>query len=228
MSLVKALDAETAKRFDVVILSPRNYFLYTPLLPAVAAGTCEERSIVEPVRNLVVDKGVSFYEAVCTSVDTERRELVACFPKDAGLDEACFRMSYDLLVVGVGSVNNTFGIKGVDEHCVYFKTIDDALKLRRRVSECFERAALPATTESERRRLLSFVIVGGGPTGVEVNILLWFGQGHFRRRALELFFFFGRSRALTHMRPPDSQTKQTNNATQRNATQHRSPPSSTT
>jgi NADH:ubiquinone reductase (non-electrogenic) len=173
MSFVKALDAETAKKFDVVVLSPRNYFLYTPLLPAVAAGTCEERSIVEPVRNLVVDKGVSFYEAVCTSVDPEKRELVACFPKDAGLDEACFKMSYDLLVVGVGSVNNTFGIQGVDEHCVYFKTIDDALRLRRRVSECFERAALPATPPEERRRLLSFVVVGGGPTGVEVAAELY-------------------------------------------------------
>jgi len=77
-------------------------------------------------------------------------------------------MSYDLLVVGVGSANNTFGIAGVDEHCFYFKTIEDALKLRRRVSECFERAALPDTPDAERRRLLSFVVVGGGPTGVEV------------------------------------------------------------
>jgi NADH:ubiquinone reductase (non-electrogenic) len=173
MSLVKALDASTAAKYDVVVLSPRNYFLYTPLLPAVAAGTCEERSIVEPVRNLVAPKGVSFYEAVCTSVDPQRRELVACFPKDAGLDEACFKMSYDLLVVGVGSVNNTFGIKGVEDHCVYFKTIDDALRLRRRVSECFERAALPATPLEERRRLLSFVVVGGGPTGVEVAAELY-------------------------------------------------------
>lgn len=101
-------------------------------------------------------------------MDVKKKELVCCFPADAGLDEACFKMSYDALIVSVGSVNNTFGIAGVDEYCLYFKSIDDANALRRRVSECFERAALPATPESERKKLLSFIVVGGGPTGVEV------------------------------------------------------------
>lgn len=68
----------------------------------------------------------------------------------------------------VGSVNNTFGIKGVDQYCNYFKSIEDANRLRSRVSECFERASLPGTSEEERTKLLSFVVVGGGPTGVEV------------------------------------------------------------
>jgi hypothetical protein len=57
---------------------------------------------------------------------------------------------------------------GVQEYCNFFKSIEDAKALRRRVSECFERAALPATPDEERRKLLSFVVVGGGPTGVEV------------------------------------------------------------
>jgi len=127
----------------------------------------EERSIVEPVRNLVLGKG-DYYEAVAKAVDVKRKELVACFPKDAGLDEACFKISYDILIVGVGSVNNTFGIQGVKEHCMFFKSIEDANSLRRRISECFERAALPYTPEEERKRLLSFVVCGGGPTGVEV------------------------------------------------------------
>lgn len=65
------------------MVSPRNYFLYTPLLPAVCTGTMEERSIVEPVRNLVKQKG-EYYEAVAKAVDPARKELVACFPKDAG------------------------------------------------------------------------------------------------------------------------------------------------
>eukprot|EP00878_Enallax_costatus_P042699 GHUV01050146.1.p1 GENE.GHUV01050146.1~~GHUV01050146.1.p1 ORF type:complete len:222 (+),score=80.95 GHUV01050146.1:935-1600(+) len=149
------------------MVSPRNYFLYTPLLPAVAVGTMEERSIVEPVRNLVQGKG-DYYEAVCKTIDPVKKELVACFPKDAGLDEACFKIKYDMLIVGVGSVNNTFGIKGVQEYCQFFKSIEDANNLRRRISECFERAALPYTMEEERKKLLSFVICGGGPTGVEV------------------------------------------------------------
>ena len=105
-------------------------------------------------------------------VDPAKKELVACFPADAGLDEACFKISYDILVVGVGSVNNTFGIEGVDKYCMYFKSVEDASALRRRVSECFERAALPLTPDEQRQKLLSFVIVGGGPTGVEVGFVI--------------------------------------------------------
>ena len=107
-------------------------------------------------------------------VDPAKKELVACFPADAGLDEACFKISYDILVVGVGSVNNTFGIEGVDKYCMYFKSVEDASALRRRVSECFERAALPLTPDEQRQKLLSFVIVGGGPTGVEVGLFRFF------------------------------------------------------
>lgn len=166
-SFFKALPKDIKEKFEVVMVSPRNYFLYTPLLPAVAVGTMEERSIVEPVRNLVLGKG-DYYEAVCKAIDPVRKELVACFPKDAGLDEACFKIKYDMLIIGVGSVNNTFGIKGVQEHCQFFKSVEDANNLRRRISECFERAALPYTMEEERKKLLSFVICGGGPTGVEV------------------------------------------------------------
>lgn len=107
---------------------------------------------------------------------------MACFPRDVGFPEACFKVQllavypavscrlftncslramsqqcnvigprpatqvpYDMLVVAVGSVNNTFGIKGVKEHTLSFRGIRDATALRRQVSECFERAALPHT-----------------------------------------------------------------------------------
>lgn len=94
-----------------------------------------------------------YYEAICKQVDSEKKEMVCCFPADAGLDEACFKISYDALIVSVGSVNNTFGVKGVDEYCSYFKSIEDANSLRARVSECFERAALPATPDEVRATL---------------------------------------------------------------------------
>lgn len=167
MSFIKALPSNISDTYEVILVSPRNYFLYTPLLPAVATGTMEERSIVEPVRNLITGKG-EFYEALCSEIDPVKKELVCCFPADAGFAEACFKVSYDVLIIGVGSVNNTFGIKGVEQFCNFFKSIEDANRLRKRISECFERAALPSTPEEERKRLLSFVVVGGGPTGVEV------------------------------------------------------------
>jgi hypothetical protein len=168
MSFVKAWDAAAlSDRYELTLVSPRNYFVYTPLLPAMCAGTVEERSIVEPVRAVMAGRG-RFYEAVAKEVLPAERAVVACFPEDAGFPEACFKVEYDVLVLGVGCVNNTFGIAGVAEHTNFFKSVEDAARLRLRVSECFERASLPGTSAAERRQLLSFVIVGGGPTGVEV------------------------------------------------------------
>lgn len=146
---MKALPKDISEKYEIVLVSPRNYFLYTPLLPAVATGTMEERSIVEPIRNVTIGKG-EYYEAICQDVDPENKFITACFPKDAGFPEACFRMDYDHLIVSVGSVNNTFGVKGVEDHCFFFKSIEDASRLRRQVSECFERAALPYTPASVR------------------------------------------------------------------------------
>jgi NADH:ubiquinone reductase (non-electrogenic) len=116
MSFIKSLPSNISDTYELILISPRNYFLYTPLLPAVATGTMEERSIVEPVRNLVTGKG-EYYEAVCKEILVESKELVCCFPADSGFAEACFKVSYDVLVIGVGCVNNTFGIKGVDQYC---------------------------------------------------------------------------------------------------------------
>ncbi len=172
MSFVKSWDESLSSKYELVLLSPRNYFVYTPLLPAMCAGTVEERSIVEPVRSVLKSKG-KFFEAKCNQILPEEKALVACFPEDAGFPEACFKLPYDILVLGVGCVNNTFGIQGVEEHTTFFKTVEDASRLRLRVSECFERAALPQTTKEERQKLLSFVIAGGGPTGVEVAAELY-------------------------------------------------------
>ena len=149
ISFMKALPQDISDKYEVVLVSPRNYFLYTPLLPAVATGTMEERSIVEPIRGVTTGKG-EYYEAVCEDIDPVKKHITACFPKDAGFPEACFRMDYDHLVVSVGSVNNTFGVKGVEENCFFFKSISDASRLRRQTSECFERAALPYTPDSVR------------------------------------------------------------------------------
>ena len=75
------------------------------------------------------------------------------------MDECCFKMEYDILVLGVGSINNTFGIKGVQEHTFFFKSITDANKLRRQVSECFERAALPNTSDKVMIITMMMIII---------------------------------------------------------------------
>jgi NADH:ubiquinone reductase (non-electrogenic) len=78
-----------------------------------------------------------------------------------------FQMKYDILVVAIGSENNTFNIPGVEEHAHFLKEVLDARRIRSAISDAFESAMTPTQTIEERKRLLQFVVVGGGPTGVE-------------------------------------------------------------
>lgn len=172
VSFIRDLPKDIGKKYDIILLSPRNYFLFTALLPQVATGNLEEHSIIESIRKILGKKG-TYYEAAVTDINPEEQALTARFPKHAGLEQFEFKISYDILVYSVGSKVNTFGIKGVRENAFFFKSIADAHGLRQRVCECFERAALPDIPEKERKRLLSFVVVGGGPTGVEVAAELY-------------------------------------------------------
>ena len=82
---------------------------------------------------------------------------------------ASFDLPYDVLVVAVGAEVNTFNVPGVAQHAHFLKEIKDARRIRVAVSDCFESAATPGQSAAERRRLLNFVIVGGGPTGIELG-----------------------------------------------------------
>jgi len=179
ISFVKSLNETSA--YDVVLVSPRNYFLYTPLLPGAATGAVEERSIVEPIRRPIAEKGYKYYEASCEDVDAARKTIV-CRAADPTFEcnedsDACpwhtFEVEYDYLVTAVGAVPNTFGVPGVEEHAMFFKEIVHANKFRREVNERFERATLPDVPEERLKELLSFVIIGAGPTGVELAAELY-------------------------------------------------------
>lgn len=157
-SLLKKIDT---RLFDVVVVSPRNHFLFTPLLPSTTVGTLEFRSIIEPIR---LARGVpKFFQAAAKGVDTERNVLFC----EGAMDKKAFEIEFDYLVVGVGAIPNTFGIPGVEKYTLFLKELSDARKIRQRVIECFERASNPGISEEERKRTLHFVVVGGGPTGVE-------------------------------------------------------------
>ncbi|KAK2985937.1 hypothetical protein RJ640_008153, partial [Escallonia rubra] len=166
-SFLKDLDISS---YDVQVVSPRNYFAFTPLLPSVTCGTVEARSIVEPVRNIIKKKNgqILFWEAECLKIDAEKRQ-VCCLSNVgdnlAGRNDFC--LHYDYLVIAVGAQVNTFNTPGVLEYCHFLKELEDARKIRRTVIDCFEKAVLPGLNEEERRTNLHFVIVGGGPTGIE-------------------------------------------------------------
>ncbi|KAK4157089.1 pyridine nucleotide-disulfide oxidoreductase-domain-containing protein [Chaetomidium leptoderma] len=166
VSLLKQLDTEN---YNVIVISPRNYFLFTPLLPSCTTGTIEHRSIMEPVRTILRQKkaSVKFYEAEASSIDPERKVVRIFDNSEIRGDITETEVPYDMLVVGVGAENATFGIPGVREHSCFLKEIGDAQKIRKRIMDCVETAAFKDQSPEEINRLLHMVVVGGGPTGVE-------------------------------------------------------------
>ncbi|XP_031129371.1 external alternative NAD(P)H-ubiquinone oxidoreductase B2, mitochondrial-like isoform X1 [Ipomoea triloba] len=154
--------------YDVQVISPRNYFAFTPLLPSVTSGTVEGRSIVEPIRNIIRGKNVHMHysEAECVKIDAKNKK-VYCRTNLSNEEKEEFAVDYDYLVVGVGARVNTFNIPGVVENTYFLKEVEDAQRIRRAVIDCFEKASLPNLSDEEKQRMLHFVIVGGGPTGVE-------------------------------------------------------------
>ncbi|CAD5176662.1 unnamed protein product [Musa acuminata subsp. malaccensis] len=166
-SFLRNLDTS---QYDVQVVSPRNYFLFTPLLPSVTCGTVEPRSIVEPIRKIMHKKvgGIKFWEAECYKIDPTNKKVLCCSNIWTNMDGSGeFAVDYDYLVIALGAKPNTFNTPGVVENCHFLKEIEDTQRIRRSVMNCFERASLPELSEEDRRKNLHFVIVGGGPTGVE-------------------------------------------------------------
>lgn len=158
-SLLSRLDA---RDWDATLLSPRNYFLFTPLLPSAASGSVEFRSILEPTRRRL--RGVRVIEGLAESVDWDGRQ-VHCLGAVGG---ERFTLPYDHLVIAVGAAVGDYGVPGVKEHALKLASVEDARAVRRGVLDQFARAEVPGLTPEELRQRLTFVVCGGGPTGVEI------------------------------------------------------------
>ncbi|TDL20534.1 NDE2, mitochondrial external NADH dehydrogenase [Rickenella mellea] len=167
-SLLKSLDTED---YNVIVISPKNYFLFTPLLPSVAVGTLNPRSIIQPTRYITRHKKrmVSVIEGTATEVDPTAKTVT--FTDSSEIQGAISKTTipYDYLVYAVGAENQTFGIPGVREYGCFMKELHDAETLQRRFMDCVETAAFPGQSEEEIDRLLHVIVVGGGPTGVELS-----------------------------------------------------------
>ena len=157
-SLIRYLDVGA---YSVLVVSPRNHFVFTPLLPSTTVGTIEFRSIIEPIR--AANREVEYYQGECVSIDLQQKSIVCRH----ALEHSIFSLAYDILVIAVGAENNTYNIPGVAENALFLRELADARAIRQGIIECFERASTPGINEQERKRLLHFVVVGGGPTGVE-------------------------------------------------------------
>lgn len=158
-----------------VLISPRSHFVFTPLLASTSVGTLEFRAAIEPVRRLNL---AEFHQGQVRDVDFDRKLVrVQANTKDDAITRSDpnavadpgteFEVAYDKLVLAVGCASQTFGIEGVWEHACFLRDVGDARVIRLKILQAFEKAALPTTTDDERRKLLHFAVVGGGPTGIE-------------------------------------------------------------
>ncbi|MCC7442260.1 MAG: FAD-dependent oxidoreductase, partial [Bdellovibrionales bacterium] len=141
--------------FQVVLLDRSNFHTFQPLLYQVATAGLEPDSIAFPLRKLFAHRhGILFRMAEVHRVDPARKVLLTSI---GGI-------SYDHLVIATGSTTNTFGMADIERHCFPLKSVRDALELRSAVLECFEEALLTQELAA-RDALMTFVVVGGGPTG---------------------------------------------------------------
>lgn len=144
---------------EVVVIDPRSYMTYQPFLPEAAAGSLEPRHVVVPLRR-VLPKCEVITGRVAEISHADRTVTVAAD------NAAPYTVSYDVLVVALGSVARTLPIPGLAESGIGFKQVEEAIQLRNQVLEKLDTAS-SVTDPRQRRRALTFVFVGGGYAGVE-------------------------------------------------------------
>lgn len=145
---------------QLVLISRENFSLFTPMLPEVSSGALDVRHVVTPIRSQL--RRTEFILADVTGLDVRRRQVNYTHI----LTGDCEELSYDHVIVAIGSATSTFGLPGVAERVFALKTLEDAGILRNRFIWLLELADTTGD-DAERRRLLTLVVVGGGFTGVE-------------------------------------------------------------
>jgi NADH dehydrogenase len=145
---------------EITVVGRDNFTLFTPMLPEVFAGGIETRHIVTPVRAQLKRSQYVLGDVVELDVDARNAQVLHM------ITGARQTLTYDHVVLALGSVTSTFGIDGVAEHALPLKTLEDAERLRNRMIATLELADV-TSDPVERERLLTYVIVGGGYTGCE-------------------------------------------------------------
>ena len=144
---------------QVVVIDRNNYHNFQPLLYQVATGALEADSIAYPIRKIFAGQQNLFYRMA----DVQRIDAAANTVATSVGD-----IRYDYLVLATGSLTNFFGLESIERNAMQIKSIPNALNLRSFIFQNFEKALL-TSDPAERQALLNIVVVGGGPTGVEIS-----------------------------------------------------------
>ena len=161
---------------EITLVNRENFFLFTPMLHEVAAGDLDLTHIVNPVRKLL--RRTHFFNGDIKGIDlTERRVVVAHADDDHNHE-----LSFDYLVLALGSVTNFYNLPGLSENALTMKSLSDAIRLRSRLIKNLEEADSECACE-DRSRLLTVVVAGGGFAGVETIASV----NDFVREAIEFY-----------------------------------------
>ncbi|PXA05272.1 FAD-dependent oxidoreductase [Coraliomargarita sinensis] len=156
LAFTRALQHKDA---EITLIDRQNHHLFQPLLYQVATAGLSMPEVSEPVRTIFQKRrDVNVLMAEVESIDVERKRVVL-----KGIDS----VEYDYLVVGMGMVNAYFGHPEWAKHTIGLKSLDEARRIRRQILHAYERAEATKDME-ERKRLMTHVVIGGGPTGVEM------------------------------------------------------------
>ena len=170
---------------DLTLVSRDNFFLFTPMLPEVSSGMIETRNIVTPVRAFC--NRARFYEADIDAIDLQNKDIVishALGRQSNPIGRRSHTLKFDYLVIALGNETNFFGMENVIKNSFTIKTIGDAIVLRNHVINMLEQADIEHEDVDLRKGLMTFVVVGGGFSGVETVGEL----NDFIRESIKLFY----------------------------------------
>lgn len=192
LSCLSKLDSN---KVNITIISPRSYFFYTPLLAGVSTGTVYSTSIMESIRWHLLKYGtMNYIQGECVGINFQKKlvqyssshthasasNILPSIQEDMtntpltsiSSSNDTHEIPYDHLIIAVGAIPATFGIPGVEDHAIFMKEIENGLTVHNKILEILEQAntlLLTGTNVEIIQQLLHWVIIGGGPTGVELT-----------------------------------------------------------
>lgn len=162
LTLARDLAKTRREGVRITLIDRHNYHLFTPLLYQVAAWGLDPYDVAHPVREATGPYGIHFQRALITGIDLDAQQVQ--------LDEGG-PVDYDYLAIALGSTTNFFGNQGAQEHALAMKWLEEGVAIRDKLIDCLEQASI-TPRGPDRDALLTFVVVGGGATGVETAAAL--------------------------------------------------------